>query len=132
MKLFFLIFSFSVIFNYTQSQIDTLNSKKLDEVVIQSSRIDIPFLENSRNIKVISRNDLISMNVKNLIETFQKISGIDVRQRGVNGTQADLYIRGGTFDQTLLLVDGFKLDDPQTGHHSLNSVSYTHLRAHET
>ena len=70
MKLFFLIFSFSVIFNYTQSQIDTLNSKKLDEVVIQSSRIDIPFSENSRNIKVISRNDLISMNVKNLIENF--------------------------------------------------------------
>lgn len=122
MKLFFLIFSFSVIFNYTQSQIDTLNSKKLDEVVIQSSRIDIPFSENSRNIKVISRNDLISMNVKNLIEIFQKISGIDVRQRGVNGTQADLYIRGGTFDQTLLLVDGFKLDDPQTGHHSLNLI----------
>ena len=122
MKLFFLIFSFSVIFNYTQSQIDTLNSKKLDEVVIQSSRIDIPFSENSRNIKVISRNDLIRMNVKNLIEIFQKISGIDVRQRGVNGTQADLYIRGGTFDQTLLLVDGFKLDDPQTGHHSLNLI----------
>ena len=62
------------------------------------------------------------MNVVNLIETFQKISGIDVRQRGVNGTQADLYIRGGTFDQTLLLVDGFKLDDPQTGHHSLNLI----------
>ena len=122
MKLFFLIFSFSVIFNYTQSQIDTLNSKKLDEVVIQSSRIDIPFSENSRNIKVISRNDLMSMNVNNLVETFQKISGIDVRQRGVNGTQADLYIRGGTFDQTLLLVDGFKLDDPQTGHHSLNLI----------
>jgi len=122
MKLFFLTFSFFIIFNSIQSQIDTLNAKKLDEVIIRSSRIDIPFSENSRNIRVISRNDLISMNVVNLIEIFQKISGIDVRQRGVNGTQADLYIRGGTFDQTLLLVDGFKLDDPQTGHHSLNLI----------
>ena len=122
MKLFFLTFSFFIIFNSIQSQVDTLNTKKLDEVIIQSSRIDIPFSENSRNIRVISRNDLINMNVVNLIETFQKISGIDVRQRGVNGTQADLYIRGGTFDQTLLLVDGFKLDDPQTGHHSLNLI----------
>jgi iron complex outermembrane receptor protein len=34
--------------------------------------------------------------------------------------RADLYIRGGSFDQTLLLVDGFKLDDVQTGHHSMN------------
>ena len=122
MKLFFLTFSFFIIFNSIQSQIDTLNAKKLDEVIIRSSRIDIPFSENSRNIRVISRNDLISMNIVNLIEIFQKISGIDVRQRGVNGTQADLYIRGGTFDQTLLLVDGFKLDDPQTGHHSLNLI----------
>ena len=71
MKLF-LTFSFFIILNSIQSQIDTLNSKKLDEVIIRSSRIDIPFSENSRNIRVISRNDLISMNVVNLIETFQK------------------------------------------------------------
>ena len=34
--------------------------------------------------------------------------------------QADLYIRGGTFDQTLLLIDGIKVEDPQTGHHTMN------------
>ena len=34
--------------------------------------------------------------------------------------QADLYIRGGTFDQTLLLIDGFKVEDAQTGHHTMN------------
>ena len=122
MKLFFLILSLFFILNPIYSQIDSLNIEKLEEVVIKSSRIDIPFSENSRNIKVISRNELLRMNRNNLIETFQMISGIDVRQRGVNGTQADLYIRGGTFDQTLLLVDGFKLDDPQTGHHSLNLI----------
>jgi iron complex outermembrane receptor protein len=34
--------------------------------------------------------------------------------------QADLYIRGGSFDQTLLLIDGMKVEDPQTGHHTMN------------
>jgi iron complex outermembrane receptor protein len=34
--------------------------------------------------------------------------------------QSDLYIRGGGFDQTLLLIDGVKSEDPQTGHHTLN------------
>ena len=34
--------------------------------------------------------------------------------------QADLYIRGGSFDQTLLLIDGIKVEDPQTGHHTMN------------
>jgi iron complex outermembrane receptor protein len=43
---------------------------------------------------------------------------IDVRRRGTSGTQADLYIRAE--DQTLLLIDGFKVDDAQTGHHMMN------------
>jgi len=51
---------------------------------------------------------------------LQQVSGIDIRRRGVPGTQADLYIRGGGFDQTLLLIDGMKMDDIQTGHHTLN------------
>jgi iron complex outermembrane receptor protein len=59
--------------------------------------------------------------VTNVADALQQIAGIDVRRRGTSGTQADLYIRGGSFDQTLLLVDGFKLDDVQTGHHSMNN-----------
>ena len=54
------------------------------------------------------------------MDLLQQVSGIDIRRRGVPGTQADLYIRGGGFDQTLLLIDGMKMDDIQTGHHILN------------
>jgi iron complex outermembrane receptor protein len=54
------------------------------------------------------------------VDLLQQVSGIDIRRRGVPGTQADLYIRGGGFDQTLLLIDGMKMDDIQTGHHILN------------
>jgi vitamin B12 transporter len=54
------------------------------------------------------------------VDLLQQVSGIDIRRRGVPGTQADLYIRGGGFDQTLLLIDGMKMDDIQTGHHTLN------------
>lgn len=51
---------------------------------------------------------------------LQQITGVDIRRRGTGGAQADLYIRGGSFDQTLLLIDGIKVDDAQTGHHTLN------------
>ena len=46
---------------------------------------------------------------------------------GLGGVQADLYIRGGGFDQTLLLIDGMKMDDSQTGHHTLNMLIPVHL-----
>lgn len=45
---------------------------------------------------------------------------LDLRQRSPNGIQADLSIRGGTFGQTLVLIDGQRVNDAQSGHHHLN------------
>jgi len=92
----------------------------LREVVVTSSRIDLPFKENSRTIQIITAADIKKLGVTNVADALQQVAGIDVRRQGVNGMQADLYIRGGGFDQTLLLIDGIKVDDPQTGHHTLN------------
>lgn len=47
-------------------------------------------------------------------------SSVDLRQRSVNGLQADISIRGGTFGQTLILLDGLRMNDVQSGHHNLN------------
>ena len=92
----------------------------LKEVIVSSSRIDLPFKENSRTIQIITATDINKLGVTNVADALQQVAGIDVRRQGVNGMQADLYIRGGGFDQTLLLIDGIKVDDPQTGHHTLN------------
>jgi iron complex outermembrane receptor protein len=45
---------------------------------------------------------------------------LDLRQRSPNGIQADLSIRGGAFGQTLVLIDGQRVNDAQSGHHHLN------------
>src|SRR5229473_399773 len=45
---------------------------------------------------------------------------LDVRARAPNGVQADLSIRGGTFGQTLILVDGLRMNDAQSGHHNMD------------
>ena len=92
----------------------------LKEVVVTSSRIDLPFKENSRTIQIVTAEDIKKIGVTNVADALQQVAGIDVRRQGVNGMQADLYIRGGSFDQTLLLIDGIKVDDPQTGHHTMN------------
>ena len=45
-------------------------------------------------------------------------SSIDVRARGVRGVQTDFALRGATFGQMLMLVDGVRLNDAQSGHHN--------------
>ena len=94
--------------------------QSLDSITIESARIDLPFKENSRTISVISADVIAQSPATNLAELLQQEAGIDIRRQGVNGMQSDLYIRGGSFDQTLLLIDGIKVEDPQTGHHTLN------------
>ena len=105
---------------FAQQDQDTVSVKQLNEVIVRSSRIDLPLSENARSIQVITKENIRQAGVNTVADLLQQVAGIDIRRRGIAGTQADLYIRGGSFDQTLLLIDGIKLDDAQTGHHTLN------------
>lgn len=98
------------------------DTTKLGEVVITSTRINLPFPENSRTISIISSESIKNSAASTLTDVLQQVAGIDVKRQGTGGTQADLYIRGGSFDQTLILIDGIKMDDAQTGHHTLNAT----------
>ncbi len=105
-----------------KAQVEPVKRDTLKEVVITSTRIDLPFKENSRTINVISAADIKNSAATNVADLLQQVAGVDIRRRGTAGSQADLYIRGGGFDQTLLLIDGIKMDDAQTGHHTLNAA----------
>ncbi len=115
-----LFFSFFVSLVAQSPQDSLATIQQLKEVILSSARIDLPLKESSRTIQIITSEQLRNSGVLTTAEALQYVSGIDIRQRGVSGMQADLYIRGGSFDQTLLLIDGIKLEDAQTGHHTLN------------
>ena len=101
------------------AQNDTI---KLKEVIISTNRISLPSFKTSRTISLITTEDIQKSTATNVSDLLQQVGGIDVRRRGLDGTQSDLYIRGGNFDQTLLLIDGIKMDDSQTGHHTMNAI----------
>ena len=119
-RLCLLLFVASIFLSNNILAQQTYGAQKLDSVTITSTRIDLPFKENSRTITLISAEAIQDSPATNLAELLQQEAGIDIRRQGLNGMQADLYIRGGSFDQTLLLIDGIKVEDPQTGHHTLN------------
>lgn len=107
----------SVLSVYAQNDTTAID---LGEVIIRENRIEIPFSKVSRNITVINRKDIETTPARSLQEVLSFTPGIDVRQRGVSGVQGDIGIRGGSFEQTLMLINGIKLTDPQTGHHLMN------------
>jgi iron complex outermembrane receptor protein len=93
---------------------------ELREFTISENRLEIPFNKVSRNISVIQRKAIETTPARSLQEILSFTPGVDVRQRGVSGVQANIGIRGGSFEQTLMLLNGIKLTDPQTGHHMMN------------
>lgn len=101
--------------NMKQDSVHSLN-----EVIIEENRIQLPFAAQNRNIQVISRQEIETFSGKSINELLGYVSGVDVRQRGPAGVQADISIDGGTFDQTLVLINGVKMTDPQTGHNMMN------------
>lgn len=101
---------------------DPNSNQTLDEVVVSTSKLELPFSKNFRTITIIGSSDINKSPATNVSDLLQEITGLDIRRRGVGGVQGDLYIRGGGFDQTLLLIDGMKMDDAQTGHHTLNMI----------
>lgn len=92
----------------------------LDEVVVTSSRAPLNLSDLTRSVVVITPSDIKEMPVNSMQDILQYVSGLDLKQRGVDGVQADISVRGGSFEQTLVLIDGIKVSDPQTGHHNLN------------
>jgi iron complex outermembrane receptor protein len=100
------------------AQTDTLLERDLKDVVVKENRIVIPFSASARNISIVTQKDLEVTPAVNYVEALNYVPGVDVRQRGPMGVQSDISIRGGTFDQTLVLLNGIKMSDPQTGHHA--------------
>jgi iron complex outermembrane receptor protein len=92
----------------------------LDNVTVPATQKNLAAVEPARVATVIDRQEIAQLPVQDFSQLLEYVAGVDLRQRGANGVQADIGIRGGTFDQSLILLNGINLTDPQTGHHNLN------------
>ncbi len=102
---------------------DSVSSMKdieIDEVVVSAQRAPVAFSQVARIVKVIGKEEILAAPVQSLQDLLRYAMDVDVRQRGGLGVQTDISIRGGSFDQVLILLNGININDPQTGHHSLN------------
>ena len=79
----------------------------------------LPLAESDRSVNVISPRDqpLVSNSV---VDLLRQDPSLNLQARAGNGVQADLSIRGTTFEQSLILLNGLRINDPETGHLNLD------------
>lgn len=102
------------------SSTDTIPHTELDEVVVTASRVDLPLNLAAKQVTVITRAEIERAPVRGVEDLLNHVAGVDILQRGPHGVQADISLRGGSFDQTAILLNSVNLTNPHTGHYSFN------------
>ena len=93
---------------------------ELNEVPVSASLGKETYASATKQITILTAKEIQELPVVNINELLEYVAGVDMRQRGPLDVQGDMGIRGGTFDQTLVLVNGVRMNNPQTGHHNMN------------
>jgi len=93
-----------------------VSQQLIDTIHVQASNIPLKISETGRNITVITAEQITANPSSSIDELLSTIGGVEVQSRGSFGSQADVLMRGSTYAQVLILLDGMKLNDPLTGH----------------
>jgi vitamin B12 transporter len=93
---------------------------QIESIDVNSEQLPDTYSSLSRVVVTITKSEIQRAAVSSVNELLEYVSSVDIRQRGVGGPQADVSIRGSSFDQVLILLNGINITDPQTGHHNLN------------
>jgi vitamin B12 transporter len=122
MKIYsFILLVFTVLFSqYIIAQADSLPSISIPEVVVSTCPGYLSPNEVPRSISIISPQEITNAASISLGEALEGVAGVDLRERGTFGIQSDLSIRGGSFEQTALIVNGVRWSAPHTAHHLMD------------
>ncbi|HBN07019.1 MAG TPA: TonB-dependent receptor, partial [Bacteroidales bacterium] len=100
-------------------KINQIAEKNLDEVVIWASA-DEPVNQVAKIVTTITREEIGRLKPQSIQDLLSYAASVDIQTRGSHGVQADVSIRGGSFDQSAILLNGINISNPQTGHYSFD------------
>ncbi|HRO47897.1 TonB-dependent receptor [Agriterribacter sp.] len=89
---------------------------ELDPITVTATLSQKRASETGRNITIIKGERIQNLPVHSLDELLRYVPGVEIQARGPMGSQSDIVLRGGTFQQVLVILDGMRLNDPNTGH----------------
>ena len=87
-------------------------------VVVTAATTPVELGSVTRTLTVITREQIEALPAHSIADLLRLAASVDVRARGVRGMQTDFAVRGANFGQMLVLVDGVRLNDVQSGHHN--------------
>lgn len=85
-----------------------------EDIVVTASGFEQPRSETGQAITVIDEERLAELQAVSVTDALRTIPGVTVAARGPVGSQTGVFLRGGNSSQTLVLVDGVRINDPSS------------------
>ncbi|MGI9281689.1 MAG: TonB-dependent receptor domain-containing protein [Endozoicomonas sp.] len=85
---------------------------KLDKVVVTASRTAQSVDEALAPVTVITREDIERSQATDVTELLKQVPGVQINRSGGPGALSSVFIRGASSSQTLVIVDGQRLNSP--------------------
>ncbi len=83
-----------------------------DTIVVTATRTETPVSEIGQSVSVITRGDIERTQAVTATDVLARLPGASVSQSGGFGQPASLFIRGAENAQSLVLIDGVRINDP--------------------
>jgi vitamin B12 transporter len=90
-----------------------------ETMVVLGTAVSVPLAESPSSVLVMPVKQQ-QLRVETPLDLLREDSSLFLEQRGAGGTQSDIVLRGGSFEQTLVLLNGLRINDAQTSHHNLD------------
>jgi outer membrane receptor for Fe3+-dicitrate len=94
----------------------------LNQVTVTATRERSLISEVPATVDIISARDLRVNNVQNIGEALQRVPGVSIRNYGGFGDMKTISIRGSSSGQVLILLDGQRLNNAQSGEVDLSTI----------
>lgn len=90
-----------------------------ETMMVLGSATPVPLAESPRSVEILPLEGK-TLAAESPQDFLRQDSSVFLEERGAGGGQADIVLRGGSFEQTLVLLNGFRINDAQTSHHNLD------------
>jgi iron complex outermembrane receptor protein len=90
-----------------------------ETLVVLGTAVPVPLAESTSSVTLLPVAGE-ELKVESALDLLRSDSSVFLEERGAGGGQSDLVLRGGSFEQTLVLVNGFRVNDSQAAHHNLD------------
>jgi vitamin B12 transporter len=96
---------------------------KTSEVIVSATKTPLPISHVTSAVEVITGEQMQERKLKTVAEALRWGQGLSVNQSGGPGTTVDVRMRGGTPEQTLVLIDGAIVNSATIGSYDFANLT---------